>query len=55
MWRRTVDELKADGTSAVQKLALAATLKPRTTATGLWLCAAWPLGNLHGVGRNVDA
>lgn len=49
-----MDELKADEKSAAWKLALAAMLKPRATAKGLWLCAALSLGNLHGVGRKVD-
>jgi len=50
---RTADELKADGKSAAWKLALAAALKARTTATNRWLVAALQLGNLQAVSRKV--
>ena len=52
---RTADELKAAGKSAGWKLALAAALKARTTATNRWLGTALKLGNLHEVSRKVAA
>ena len=52
---RTADGLRADGKSAAWKLALAAALKARTTATNRWLGAALQLGNLHAVSRKVAA
>ena len=52
---RTADELTAAGKSAGWKLALAAALKARTTATNRWLDTALLLGNLHEVSRKVAA
>lgn len=54
-WSRTADELKAAGKSAGWKLALAAALKSRTTATNRWLSTAAHFGNLHEVSRKVAA
>ena len=52
---RTTAELAATGKSAEWKLALAAALKARTTATNRWLGAALHLGSLHEVSRKVAA
>jgi REP element-mobilizing transposase RayT len=53
--RRTEADLAAAGKSAGWKLALAAALKARTTATNRWLGTALHLGNLHEVSRKVAA
>ena len=52
---RTEAELAAVGKSEGWKLALAATLKARTTATNRWLGTTLQLGNLHEVSRKVAA
>jgi putative transposase len=51
----TEGELAATGKSEGWKLALAAALKARTTATNRWLGAALHLGNMHEVSRKVAA
>ena len=50
---RQADEIPASGKSASWKLALAAALKAKTTATNRWLAAALHLGNLYEVSRKV--
>ena len=50
---RPVGDLKKEGKSVPWKLALAAALKSRTTATNRWLGANMYLGNLHEVSRKV--
>jgi putative transposase len=52
---RTEEELATDGKSAGWKIALAAALKARTTATNRWLGTALHLGNLYEVSRKVAA
>jgi REP element-mobilizing transposase RayT len=52
---RTEAELATDGKSAGWKVALAAALKARTTATNRWLGTALHLGNLYEVSRKVAA
>ena len=52
---RTAEELATEGKSVEWKLALAATLKARTTVTNRWLGTALNLGNLHEVSRKVAA
>jgi putative transposase len=53
--RRTPEDLVAAGKSADWKLALAATLKSRTTVTNRWLAINLSLGNLHETSRKVSA
>lgn len=53
--RRTEAELAIAGKSVRWKLALAATMKERTTATNRWLAATLHMGNLHEVSRKVSA
>jgi REP element-mobilizing transposase RayT len=53
--RKTSADLANDGKSADWKLALAATLKARTTVTNRWLATTLHLGNLHEVSRKVSA
>ena len=50
---RPAGDLKKEGKSVPWKLALAAALKSRTTATNRWLGANLYLGNLHEVSRKV--
>ena len=52
---RRVEELSGAGKSEPWKLALAAVLKSRTTATNRWLGTTLHLGNLHEVSRKVAA
>ena len=52
--RRPRDLVQA-GTSEVWKLAIAAALKTRTTATNRWLGSALNMGALHEVSRKVSA
>lgn len=52
---RSPGELATAGKSADWKLALAAALKARTTATNRWLGNALQMGNLHEVSRKVAA
>lgn len=52
--RKPVD-LAGSGKSEEWKLALAAALKERTTATNRWLAATLHMGNLHEVSRKVTA
>jgi REP element-mobilizing transposase RayT len=52
---RTEAELATSGKSAGWKIAAAAALKARTTATNRWLGAALHLGNLYEVSRKVAA
>lgn len=52
---RQVEELPEAGKSVEWKLALAAVLKSRTTATNRWLGATLHMGNLHEVSRKVAA
>lgn len=51
--RRTKAELARTGKSVDWKLALAATLKERTTVTNRWLATTLHMGNLHEVSRKV--
>jgi REP element-mobilizing transposase RayT len=53
--RRTPADLAKESKSAGWKVALAATLKTRTTATNRWLGATLHLGGLHEVSRKVGA
>jgi len=53
--RRSTGNLAAEGKSVEWKLALAAALKSRTTATNRWLGSALQMGNLHEVSRKVAA
>jgi REP element-mobilizing transposase RayT len=53
--RRKPEELARDGKSADWKLAIAAVLKARTTATNRWLATTLHMGNLHEVSRKVSA
>lgn len=53
--RRQPEELARTGKSADWKLAIAATLKDRTTATNRWLATTLHMGNLHEVSRKVTA
>ncbi len=53
--RRTPADLAKESKSAGWKVALAATLKARTTATNRWLGANLHLGGLHEVSRKVGA
>jgi len=53
--RRNRKELAATGKSADWKLALAATLKARTTVTNRWLATTLHMGNLYEVSRKVAA
>jgi len=53
--RRDEAELATTGKSVDWKLALAATLKDRTTVTNRWLATALHMGNLHEVSRKVTA
>ncbi len=50
---RPAGDLKKEGKSVPWKLALAAALKSRTTATNRWLGTNLYLGNLHEVSRKV--
>jgi heme/copper-type cytochrome/quinol oxidase subunit 3 len=52
---RTAAELATSGKSAGWKIAVAAALKTRTTATNRWLGATLHLGNLYDVSRIVTA
>lgn len=52
---RTHAELKSDRKSAGWKVALAATLKARTTTTNRWLGENLNMGGLHEVSRQVGA
>ena len=52
---RQRDDLERDGKAAEWKLALAAALKSRTTATNRWLGATLRMGNLYEVSRKVAA
>jgi len=52
---RPVGDLTQEGKSVAWKLALAATLKARTTATNRWLGMKLQMGNLHEVSRKVAA
>ena len=52
---RRVEDLSGAGKSEPWKLALAAVLKSRTTATNRWLGTTLHLGNLHEVSRKVAA
>ena len=53
--RRKPEELARTGKSADWKLAIAATLKVRTTVTNRWLATTLHMGNLHEVSRKVSA
>jgi len=53
--RRTPADLVAASKSADWKLALAAVLKSRTTATNRWLAINLSLGNLHETSRKISA
>jgi REP element-mobilizing transposase RayT len=53
--RRTPEDLLAAGKSADWKVALAATLKSRTTVTNRWLAFNLHMGNLHETSRKVSA
>ena len=66
VWRETLDRLllrlkktaadvAAAGKSVDWKLAIAAAMKARTTATNRWLGTALCMGNLHEVSRKVAA
>ena len=50
---RTAKDLAKEGKSVDWKLALAAALKARTTATNRWLGTELQMGNLHEVSRKV--
>jgi len=51
--KRPAGDLAREGKSVDWKLALAAALKARTTATNRWLGTNLHLGNLHEVSRKV--
>jgi hypothetical protein len=51
---RTARELAAERKSAEWKVALAATMKARTTATNRWLGANLHMGGLHEVSRQAS-
>jgi len=53
--RKTPAEIETSGKSEPWKLAIAATIKARTTATNRWLAQALRMGNLHEVSRKVQA
>jgi len=53
--RKKESELKLAGKSEDWKLAVAAVLKTRTTATNRWLATTMHLGNLYEVSRKVSA
>ena len=53
--RRTAGDLPKTGKSVDWKLALAAVLKARTTATNRWLGTTLHMGKLHEVSRKVTA
>lgn len=53
--RRNPADLAKESKSAGWKVALAAALKTRTTATNRWLGAALNMGGLHEVSRQVSA
>lgn len=53
--RRTAGDLPQTGKSVDWKLALAAALKARTTATNRWLGTVLHMGSLHEVSRKVAA
>jgi putative transposase len=53
--RRTPADLATERKSARWKVALAAALKTRTTATNRWLGTALHMGGLHEVSRQVSA
>ena len=53
--KRRASDLAAAGKSADWKLALAASLKARTTVTNRWLATTLQMGNLHEVSRKVSA
>jgi putative transposase len=53
--RKTTDEAAKERKSAPWKLAVAAVMKERTTATNRWLAEALTMGNLHEVSRRVAA
>lgn len=53
--RRKREDLTTAGKSADWKLALAAALKARTTATNRWLAVTLQMGNLHEVSRKVSS
>ena len=53
--RRTPADLAKENKSAGWKVALAAALKTRTTATNRWLGEALNMGGLHEVSRQVSA
>lgn len=52
---RKPSELHVTGKSEAWKLAIAATLKDRTTVTNRWLASNMHMGNLHEVSRKVTA
>ena len=52
---RTRRELKAEGKFAAWKVAVAATMKARTTVTNRWLSEQLAMGSLHEVSRQVSA
>ena len=53
--KRSPADLTNEGKSVAWKLAVAATLKSRTTVTNRWLSVNLHLGNLHEVSRKVAA
>lgn len=53
--RRSPTELRESGKSVEWKIALAAALKIRTTATNQWLSENLRMGNRHEIGRKVAA
>jgi putative transposase len=52
---RTHEDLAAAGKSVEWKVALAAALKTRTTATNRWLALNLRMGNLHETSRKISA
>ena len=52
-WNHFVEDLAKDQKSADWKVAIAAALKRRTTATNRWLGAALNMGGLHEVSRQI--
>lgn len=51
--KRGPEDVRQDKKSAVWKIALAAAMKDRTTATNRWLGEALNMGGLHEVSRQV--